>query len=301
MSHRWNRLLARFPPEVRASLQAMIYGGGVLPAAEVVDVAARCRVSVPGLMVRLLPIAAAFAVPPISKFRVGAVVQARPGRGQPAGALYLGANLEFTGQALWFGVHAEQAAVNNAWLHGAPGLASLAVTAAPCGYCRQFLWELPGAAQLDVLLQAGRGRHTTTRLADLLPKPFGPADLKIRARFMDPSGRRHRLRLRSDAGDALVHLALEAARRCYAPYSRRYAGCAVQTDDGQAFAGRLAENAAYNPSLGPMGSALSLAAMHRPAGRPRRVVRAVLVEAATSQLLSAEAIAPVAVERYEAR
>ena len=47
---------------------------------------------------------------------------------------------------------------------------------APCGRCRQLLYEHGGA---DLLLDAGDGVEPTT-LATLLPDAFGPEDLGVR-------------------------------------------------------------------------------------------------------------------------
>lgn len=41
-----------------------------------------------------------------------------------------------------FTVHAEQSSIADAWMNGEEGIDLIAVTAAPCGYCRQFLNEL---------------------------------------------------------------------------------------------------------------------------------------------------------------
>jgi cytidine deaminase len=59
-----------------------------------------------------------------------------------SGSIYFGANYEFPGQALSFTVHGEQAATAHAISCGESGMQMLAVSAAPCGYCRQFLYEL---------------------------------------------------------------------------------------------------------------------------------------------------------------
>lgn len=48
---------------------------------------------------------------------------------------------------------------------------------APCGRCRQLLFEHGGA---DLLLDQGEDRAPAT-LGDLLPGAFGPADVKARA------------------------------------------------------------------------------------------------------------------------
>ena len=59
-----------------------------------------------------------------------------------SGRLYVGVNLEFPCLPLHNSVHAEQFLVVNALQHGERELVKLAVSAAPCGHCRQFLSEL---------------------------------------------------------------------------------------------------------------------------------------------------------------
>jgi cytidine deaminase len=212
----------------------------------------------------LVPFAAErYATPPISGFRVGAVA-----RGS-SGALYLGANLELPGTALAFTVHAEQSATANAWLNGEEGLAALAVGAAPCGHCRQFLAELTTAASVEVLV-AG---HEPRLLRELLPESFGPEDLGVHARLMSP--RANGLVL--DSSDPLVLEALAAANASYAPYSRGFAGVALETANGAVYTGRYAENAAFNPSLAPLACALALRTLR--GGADDEVTGAVLVEA----------------------
>jgi cytidine deaminase len=97
-------------------------------------------------LLALLPNAAAFAKPPISNFRVGAIARGTSGK------LYYGTNVEFAGEALSFTVHAEQSAVVNAWMSGETGIDVVATSAAPCGYCRQFLNELVTARELLVVM-----------------------------------------------------------------------------------------------------------------------------------------------------
>src|SRR5439155_19433360 len=133
------------------------------------------------------------AIPPISNFFVGAVARGTSRK------LYLGANFEFPGQALSFTVHAEQAAVVQAMSAGETGLDMLAVSAAPCGYCRQFLNELTTASTLKVLLPAA----TPTLLTSLLPDAFGPVSLGVTAALMSPQA--HGLTLDAPERDPLVH------------------------------------------------------------------------------------------------
>jgi cytidine deaminase len=242
------------------------------------------------LMIDLLPWATSFAHVPVSGFTVGAVALGR------SGALYAGANLEFARLPLSTSVHAEQAAVSNAWLHGEAGIDALAVNAQPCGACRQFLNELGSASALRILV-AGAAPAT---LAQLLPAPFGPADLGVKASLLDPADHRLRVEQRSadatpDASgdppaDAVLDAALVAANASYAPYTRAYAGVALRLRDGTIVSGRYAECAAFNPSLPALQAALSALALQR--AEPAAIADAVLAEAAgaTSQRASAAAI-----------
>ena len=192
-------------------------------------------------MTMLLPEAAKLARPPISNFRVGCV-----SRGL-SGALYFGTNLEFAGEALSFTVHAEQSSVTNAWTNGEEGIDLIAVNAAPCGYCRQFLNELVTADRLVIAMP-----NETRPLRDLLPSAFGPRDLGIDGGLMQ---RAHN-GLAIEENDESAKAALEAANMSYAPYSKSYAGVAVRTRNA-IYAGPYAENAAFNPSMSPLEVALS--------------------------------------------
>ncbi len=232
-------------------------------------------------MVLIVPLAAAYAQSPVSGFAVGAVALGvspqNPSDGP--GALYLGANAEFAGQPLSASIHAEQAAVNNAWLCGEPGLQMLAVSAAPCGLCRQFLREIAaGAPGLRLICKKNPdpldSARTARLLDELLPDAFGPSDLGMKGGLMLPQD--HGLVLRR-AG-VLTTAALGAANASYAPYTGCFAGIAVRTDSGEIVCGRYAENAAFNPSLLAIQSALSLMQLQLETGAPKRIREAVLVE-----------------------
>ncbi|HEY0384070.1 MAG TPA: cytidine deaminase [Candidatus Elarobacter sp.] len=227
------------------------------------------------LVLELLPWAETYTSPPISNFRVGAIAVGL------SGALYAGANLEFPGQSLSFTVHAEQAAVYNAWVRGESGVTLIASTAAPCGYCRQFLNELTTAGELRVLMPG----HAPTTLAALLPSAFGPRDLGIRGGLMQPAT--HALRLAEPLSDAIgartaTAAALAAAAAAYAPYSGTYAGVALRTTDGSVYEGRYAETAAFNPGLAPLQGALIALALA--SGSYDAIEEAVLVEASEPAL-----------------
>jgi cytidine deaminase len=190
----------------------------------------------------LLAQAAQLARPPISNFHVGAVARGLSGK------VYFGANVEFAGEALSFTVHAEQSAVANAWMSGEEGIDLIAVTAAPCGYCRQFLNELTTADRLRIQLPNG-----SFTLGELLPNAFGPRDLGIAGGLLQRD--EHGLSIETD--DKLALEALCAANLSYAPYSKSYAGVALRTGDGTVVTGAYAENAAFNPSMSPLEVALS--------------------------------------------
>lgn len=221
---------------------------GIIPHATVDAWTHECGASAASLMLRLLPLAARYADPPVSDFRVGAVAQ---GRG---GDLYLGANLEIAGAPPNASLHAEQAAVLSAWDAGEDGLTRLAVSAAPCGHCRQFLLELADAGALEIVL-GSPDAPSVLPLRSLLPHAFGPAELGSAGALMHTLGPPLAL---EQVGGPLVQAALEAAERSYAPYSSTRAGLALQTAGGLLVAGRAAESVAYNPGVPPLQAALAL-------------------------------------------
>jgi len=55
----------------------------------------------------------------------------------------------------------------------------------------------------------------------------------------------------------LTLAALEAARKSYAPYTKAYSGIAIGTRLGRIYKGSYIENAAFNPSLSPLQTALA--------------------------------------------
>lgn len=263
----WNAALRRFPPAARAILSRLPAQRGVVTPAQTARLLRVCGADgLDGLMTALLPLAACYAVTPISDFRVGAVAAG----GGRVPALYFGANLELGGGALGYSVHAEQSAINHAWLAGERSVARLAVTAPPCGHCRQFIRELSSADTICLLLPG----RAPLALGDLLPEAFGPDDLGISARLLRPA--RHRVR--RPGTDPLARAAHAAAVSSHAPHSGTPAGCALLLDDGAIVSGRSAENAAYNPTLPALASALSALVFQTGPGSFGRITRAVLVE-----------------------
>jgi cytidine deaminase len=218
----------------------------------------------------------------ISDFQVGAVAKARMSDNASEIALFLGANIEFAAQALMQTIHAEQSAIINAWLQGATQIDAIAVTTTPCGYCRQFLYELEGSQNLKVISPKQIGGETTQcNLSDLLPAAFGPHDLGSTTGLMAPPAQLADLNLQSFSNDPFVLGAMAAAKKSYAPYSENFAGCAIATVDGRIYVGRYAENAAFNPSLSALHTAIIRMTMDQPEAE-NSIRRAVLVEKPTS-------------------
>ena len=107
--------------------------------------------------------AAARAYAPYSNFHVGAVVQARDGR------LFEGVNVENASYPL--GICAERTAIACAVVAGCrPGdLEEIAITASPCGGCRQWIYEF----RFDrVIFKNASGEVVTRAPAELLPETF---------------------------------------------------------------------------------------------------------------------------------
>ena len=201
--------------------------------------------------------------------------------------------MEFPGEALSFCVHGEQSATNNAWLHGETGLQALAINAAPCGYCRQFLYELTTATKgFNILLKTNSDPnnydYTMNPLTYYLPDAFGPHDLGVKGGLMEPEA--HGLSI--SGGDAVAQAALGGCNASYSPYTKDYSGVAIKCGDGTIWTGRYAENAAYNPSMSPLESALAYMNMNSPAQSPYNIVEAALVEATApaNQLAATQAV-----------
>lgn len=193
------------------------------------------------LRVALLPLAAAYAYVPISKFYVGAIVRGLSGR------LYFGGNMEFAGVQLGQTIHAEQAAISHAWMKGEEGLADITVNYSPCGHCRQFMNELNTSQTLSIQLP----QREEKSLQYYLPESFGPSDLGIESALMANADHG-----KTSDDEALVQQALRALNRSYAPYTANLSGVALQTSGGNQYLGAYAENAAFNPSLPPLQVAL---------------------------------------------
>ncbi len=274
--------LNEFPEPVRQILQTIPRQAGKLSAAQCTELMKNLGIEPEELMTRLLPLAKIYAVVPVSQFQVGAVAMAVSRSHAGRFDLFMGANLEFMHQSLNQTIHAEQSATLQAWHQGAGYLQAIATSEAPCGHCRQFLYEFEKNADLMVITPHGKNRaYRRTALADLLPEAFGPLDLGKRSGLMSPAPQDRKLRLKAGAKDRTVAQALSAAEKSYAPYTQNFAGCALQTKTGEIFSGRYAESAAYNPSLAALQSAvlcLNMATLEE----QQSIQRVVLVEKPTA-------------------
>ena len=242
------KIINSFQPEVKERLTNIMDSpsfSGVIYANDAVFIAEKMGKSVDKVMEDLRPIAALYAKAAISNYKVGVVCRGGSGN------LYFGGNIEFPGEALSFTIHSEQAAVINAWINGETELVSLDVGGSPCGYCLQFLNELVTAPTLQIMEPKG----PSVKIKDLLTQAFGPRNLGVEGGLMKKYD--HELELCKESDDKLVNAALKAANMSYAPYSKSYSGIALATKNGKIFIGPYAENAAFNPSMSPLETAIA--------------------------------------------
>lgn len=247
LKNSFEQAIKSFPTEGQNNLKEIFLADdfcGVIPAKAALQLTNVFDISTEQLMLELIVPARLYAKPPLSNYQVGVVSQGLTGN------LYLGGNIEFSGGALNSTIHAEQAAIMNAWIHGEQGLASIAIGGTPCGHCRQFINELSTAMQLRVILP----NTEPIPIATLLPGAFGPHSLNNQGGMMQPEN--HQLHLVTPSEDQLVLAALEMANKSYAPYSKSYSGVALLAQTGQIYAGPYAENVAFNPSVSPLQAAL---------------------------------------------
>ena len=116
-----------------------------------------------------------FAYVPYSHYCVGAALRSKDGR------VFTGCNIE--NASLGATICAERCAVSKAVSGGARRFTAIAIAgdekpAWPCGICRQVLREF-AAGDLRVIVGKRGGAFETATLEELLPRSFGPEDLKI--------------------------------------------------------------------------------------------------------------------------
>ncbi|GAB2999039.1 cytidine deaminase [Psychrosphaera aestuarii] len=243
--------------ELQDLFELIAMQGGVLKSHQVLSLMTQHAVSFDTIKEMLLPVCELFAIAPISKFHAGAIAQGQltdvvenTNTKQQVANLYFGANLEFAGEALNLTVHAEQAAINNAWHHGESKITAMVINAAPCGFCRQFINEVRDARLMPMNI-AGK----SVSLDDLLPDPFSPEVLGSDVMLFDTINNGIAF---TDIDKDLLH----AVNSSYAPYTKNPSAVMIECHGDTKFIGRYAENCAYNPSLSPLQSALSIMALH---------------------------------------
>ena len=125
-------------------------------------------------LVRLARQARRRAQAPFSGVKVGAALRTR------SGEIVTGCNIENASYGLT--LCAERVAVFKAISEGLRRFESIAIVMdtprlpAPCGPCRQVLWELCGDIWVHMWSLGGAGR--TVRLSELLPLPFDRRSLR---------------------------------------------------------------------------------------------------------------------------
>src|SRR5262249_6822759 len=113
------------------------------------------------------------AFAPFSRFKVGAALRTRTGE------VVTGCNIESASYGLT--MCAERVAIFKAVSEGFTEFDALAVVAdsprltAPCGACRQVVWEFCGDVWVHIVDLRGGAR--TMRMAELLPLPFDARNL----------------------------------------------------------------------------------------------------------------------------
>jgi cytidine deaminase len=270
MQNRFINSITQLPKPLASALIPLLSQQfcGHIDAKQVVELKNASGLSEQDLFLALLPVAAALANPSISEFYVGAIAKGA------SGDIYMGANLELPGEALFHSVHAEQSAISHAWLSGETKIVDIIVNYSPCGHCRQFMNELVDGSQVKIHLP----EQETKPLSHYLPYAFGPSDLNVTKPLLSKS----EVELAMDSDDPMIIEALDQAGLSYAPYTQNYAAVVLETKDGATFCGRYAENAAFNPSMMPMQMALSNLVRH---DRPYSdIKRAVLVESSEGKV-----------------
>jgi len=124
-------------------------------------------------LVRLARLARESAHAPFSRYKVGAALRAK------SGEVVTGCNIENASYGLT--LCAERVAVFKAVSEGMRGFDAVAVVvdspklAAPCGPCRQILWEFCG--DIWVRMENLKGRGVTRRMSEVLPMAFDQGNL----------------------------------------------------------------------------------------------------------------------------
>ncbi|WP_434353269.1 cytidine deaminase [Psychrobacter sp. HD31] len=229
-------------------------GFAFLPNTFVKTLLTQTKLNKTELGLALLPLAASYAVAPISNFKVGAVAF------DDQNNVYLGANFEFSGCHIGQTIHAEQSAISHAWMRGAKQLSLLFINYPPCGHCRQFINEVRLTKDFKIVLP-NEVSPTQKSLNDYLPDDFSGTDLGISQKILDDVNDHSEYHNNKIFKNDCKKMALEACQTSHAPYSDNKNGVALTFTDGSIIAGRYAENAAFNPSLPALQVALNFRRM----------------------------------------
>ncbi|XP_004513102.1 cytidine deaminase 1 [Cicer arietinum] len=257
----------------------------VIEASEAKSMAQSLGLTLAQLLPTLVKSAQPLARVPISKFHVAAVGVGVSGR------IFIGVNVEFPDLPFHHTIHAEQFLLTNLSLNKETHLQYFAVSAAPCGHCRQFLQEIRNASDIRLLITSESDPKFKS-LSEFLSHPFGPHDLlpKHAPLLLEP--RNNDLSFReietqsngynesSISISKLKVAALEAANDSHAPYSESPSGVALLDSRGNVYKGSYMESAAYNPSVGPVQAAIVafITGAGNGGGEYGELVEAVLVE-----------------------
>ena len=112
---------------------------------------------------------AKMAYAPYSHFQVGAAVLAESGK------VYGGANVENASYGAT--ICAERNAIAAAVNAGERKLKAIAVTATPCGMCRQVMREFCDPKAFKVIVAKSAADYKEYTLEEFLPESFGPEHL----------------------------------------------------------------------------------------------------------------------------
>jgi cytidine deaminase len=209
---------------------------------EVIKIAREVGLSIEETYFELARVAATRSSSPISNFGVGAAGVTA------SGDVFLGANIEFKRTHLGSTLHAERTVLVLANDAGAK-LERLYSTVTPCGGCRQWLNEIEGGSNLQVVSKDRDGVLFSKTLAELLPLDFGPGALGQKG-LMDAGQPRNGSLARvpvmiSGLNRAEIKALISAVESSYSPYTKAPAGALLQLKDGRFLTGSYIEGAAY--------------------------------------------------------
>ena len=221
----------------------------------------------------------------VSNYPVGACVLSSEGR------VYIGANFEFNGMLIPT-IHGEQCAVHNALVNRISQneyIRKLAVNAAPCGSCRQYLVEIGNPSDLQVIFCSNDNTFSSQPLDKMIIENFGPINLGVKESVFNhtlleipitlnphpysfaqwlPTGGHTGTQWKKtknvqnvDINAEHVQVALDMWKKSYAPYTNVNVGIALKFNDESIVGGASLENAAYNPSVSAIRGAFSLASI----------------------------------------